>query len=63
MCMDRCCRCDKTVNTDDYPEVDREELDHSCICDACWQEVEPSQDALFGRVSGWGLMLESEQVA
>lgn len=43
MCMDTCEDCGKTVNTDNKPEVYREEWpgkwgDYTCLCDNCYEE-------------------------
>lgn len=43
MCMDICEDCGRLVNTDNHPEVYRDEWhgkwgDYTCLCDNCYEE-------------------------
>lgn len=39
MSFDRCSHCSKIVDTDDHPEVYREQYDDDCICTDCFESL------------------------
>ena len=41
MSIDFCERCGDFIDTDYYPESYREEFGDACICDSCWQKMDP----------------------
>ena len=51
MSIDKCIVCGDYIDTDDYPEFYREDMDDKFICDGCYNE---SDDDLCANCNGSG---------
>ena len=43
MSIDTCNKCGDLIDTDYFPEVYREDWDWACICDCCYNDLEPEE--------------------
>lgn len=50
MSIDCCEGCGEMIDTDDYPDVYRRDLDNQCLCDDCYADTE----VLCGQCNGSG---------
>lgn len=55
MIMDRCTDCDELIDTDDFPECYREELDNRLVCDSCLENYDEPPTCANCNGSGEGM--------